>query len=329
MRTFRFLLILAFAALVAAGCGDDAGADSPAPIQAAPPTTTPTATTSSTTAPVATTSAPAFPVEVMADLGEVTISARPERVVSLSATHTEIIYALGVEDQLVATDLFSNYPPEAEEKAKIDAFSFNVEEVAALDPDLVILGFDFQGETAALATIDIPFLLLGPPSDLKGMYEQFRVMGAALGVPETGEELAAGAEERVAAMVSEAIEIANVTFFHEVDNTYYTTTSASFLGDVYSSLGLINIADSASAEGPFPQLAAEFILDQDPDFIFLGDAAFGESAETVANRPGWDVLSAVTGDRIVEIDADISGRWGPRTVDLMRSIFEAVIATQQ
>ena len=87
--------------------------------------------------------------------------------------------------------------------------------------------------------------------------------------------------------------------------------------------------DQALVDGPFPQLSAEFIIDQDPDFIFLGDAAFGASAETVAARPGWDSLSAVTEDQLVEIDADISGRWGPRTVDLMQSILATVLAAGQ
>jgi iron complex transport system substrate-binding protein len=172
----------------------------------------------------------------MTDLGPVSIESRPERVVSLSATHTEIIYELAVDEQLVAVDLISNYPPAAADNAKLDSFSFNVEEVAALDPDLVIIAFDFQGEAAALAAVDIPFLLLGPPVDLDGMYQQFRVIGDALGVPGAGEALATRAEERARAISADAQSIAGQRFFHEVDDTYYTATSASFIGDVYSSL---------------------------------------------------------------------------------------------
>ncbi len=131
---------------------------------------------------------------------------------------------------------------------------------------------------------------------------------------------------RALEIAAESEDSSGATFFHEVDDTYYTATSTTFIGDIYSSLGLVNIADSAGVQGAFPQLSAEFILDQDPDFIFLGDAAFGASAETVAARPGWNVLSAVAGGRIVEIDADISGRWGPRTIDLMQSVLDAVVA---
>ncbi len=326
MFPIRNLVTISVLALFAVSCATDS-ADSP--------TTTPSTSSSSSTTVGPTTLAPAttvpalFPVEVMTDLGPVSIESRPGRVVSLSATHTEIIYELAVEEQLVAVDLFSNYPPAAADKAKIDSFSFNVEEVAALDPDLVIIAFDFQGEAAALATVGIAFLLLGPPVDLDGMYQQFRVLGDALGVPEAGEALATRAEDRARAISADAQSIAGQSFFHEVDDTYYTATSASFIGDVYSSLGLVNIADSALVGGPFPQLSAEFIFDQNPDLIFLGDAAFGASAETVAARPGWDVLSAVSEGHIIEIDADISGRWGPRTVDLMQDILNAVLDVQR
>ena len=319
MSRVRFIAMLAVFTLVATACGSDSSQSS---------TTNPAATPVPSTA-AATTVQRVFPVEVMTDLGSKTIETRPDRVVSLSATHTEIIYELGADGLLVATDLTSDYPAEANRKVKLDSFSFNVEEVAALDPDLVILAFDFQGETTALAAVDIPFLLLGPPDDLEGMYQQFRVMGDALGAPAAGEALEAELRSTAREIIAGSDATSGFSFFHEVDDTYYTATSSSFIGEIYSSLGLVNIADSANVEGAFPQLSAEFIIDQDPDFIFLGDAAFGTSAETVAARPGWNVLSAVTSGQIVEIDADISGRWGPRTIDLMRSIYDAVVAAAE
>lgn len=318
MSQIRLLALLV--AMLAAGCASE----SSTPSSTVPPVTAPP----TTVVPTTTTESALFPVEVTTDQGSVEIMAMPERIVSLSATHTEIIYELGLEDRLVAVDLTSNYPPEVASKPQIDSFNFNVEEVAALDPDLVIVAFDFQGEPEALDALGIPFLLLGPPTNLDGMYEQFRAMGHALGVPESGEALAAKAEQFALSIGPETESIAGQTFFHEVDNTYYTAASSSFLGDLYASLGLVNIADAASVDpdNPFPQLSAEFIIDQDPDFIFLGDAAFGESAETVAARPGWEALSAIDAQRIVEIDADISGRWGPRTIDLMADILDAVLS---
>ncbi len=251
-------------AVMAAACGSGSVASTATSVPVA---------TSVSTVPAATTTTvePYFPVEVATDQGRVAIASMPERVVSLSATHTEIIYELGVDDRLVAVDLTSNYPPEVVEKPQIDSFNFNVEEVAALDPDLVIVAFDFQGETDSLRALGIPYLLLGPPTDLQGMYDQFRALGAALGVPESGETLAGEAEE-FARTASAGANDLDYTFFHEIDNTLYTAASSSFLGDLYASLGLVNIADSASVDpsNPFPSALGRVRPRPGPRFHLLG-----------------------------------------------------------
>ena len=269
---------------------------------------------------------PLFPSTVQTDVGPVTIAAEPQRIVSLSASHTEMLYALGVDDRIVATDLTSNYPPAARDTVKLDSFSFNIEEVAALDPDLVILAFDFQGETAALAALNIPFLLLGPPPTIEEAFSQIRNVGAAVGRPLEARTLTDGLVAELDRIKGSSARLRGVTIFHEVDETLYSASSDSFIGNLYTRLGLVNIADSAGVGGPFPQLSAEFIVDQDPEFIFLADANFGVTAQTVAARPGWDTIRAVAAGNIVELDGDIAGRWGPRTVELLRVIFEAVEA---
>ncbi len=255
----------------------------------------------------------------------------PQRVVSLSATHTEMLYAIGAEGQVVGTDLTSNYPPAAEETAKVDAFNFDVEEVAALEPDLVVLAFDFAGEVAALEAVQIPTLLLAPPTDLEGAYDQLVALGAAVGRSAESEELAEGMRSEIDEIIGGTLAGGEVgTVFHEIDDTLFSANSSTFIGDVYARFGFDNIADEVpdEFESGFVQLSPEFVLDADPGFIFLGDAAFGETAETVAARPGWGELTAVQEGRVVELDSDISGRWGPRTVDLVRQIGEAIVASR-
>jgi iron complex transport system substrate-binding protein len=267
-----------------------------------------------------------YPVTVQTDSGPVIIEGPPERVVSLSATATEMLYALGAGGQVVATDLTSNYPDAAGETVKLDAFNFNVEEVAALDPDLVILAFDFQGEGAALSALSIPFLLLGPPADIESSLSQLQNIGLATGHYPEAEALAARLSEEMASLVarSRAGSARGIVIYHEVDETLYSTTSASFIGNLYSRLGLVNIADGIDDAGAFPQLSSEFIVEQNPQFIFLGDANFGVTAESVAARPGWDTITAVRDGNVVALDGDIAGRWGPRTVDLVAAILDAV-----
>ena len=250
------------------------------------------------------------------------------RVVSLSATHTEILYGIGAGPMVVGTDLTSNHPAAAEATAKVDAFNFNVEEVAALDPDLVILAFDFSGEVAALSSLGIGTLYLPPPATLEGAYDQVSAVGAAVGLPGPATELRGSMEDAIAAaLASVGDAAAGITVFHEIDNTLYTANSATFIGDLYGRFGLVNIADEVPDEfaSGYVQMSPETVLAEDPDFIFLGDAAFGETVASVAARPGWDSLSAVAGGRVVELDSDIAGRWGPRTVTLVEAIAAALL----
>lgn len=269
---------------------------------------------------------PPFPVTVRSDLGPVTIESEPQRIVSLSATHTEMLYALEAGDRIVATDLTSNFPAEAQDTVKLDSFNFSIEEVAALEPDLVIVAFDFQGEADALTGLSIPFLLLGPPPTIEFAFSQLLNVGAAIGRPVEAVELTEELVSEFGRVIAASAPIRGVTIFHEVDETLYTASSESFIGDLYARLGLVNIADGAEVGGPFPQLSAEFIVDQDPEFIFLADANFGVTPEAVAARPGWDTMRAVAAGNVVELDGDVAGRWGPRTVELLRAVFEAVEA---
>jgi len=266
-----------------------------------------------------------FPVTVRG----VTIAAEPQRIASLSATHTEIVYALGAGDRVVATDLFSTYPPEASGTEKVDSFSLNVEAVAVLDPDLVLLAFDPGDVVEGLAALGVPTLLFDAPLDLDGAYRQMIEVGDAIGAPEEAAALVAGIEEEIDALVSRFPEAGRgATYFHELDATLFTVTSDTFVGSIYGLLGMENVADPADQAGfGYPQLSAEYLLDADPDFIFLADTAYGESAGTVASRPGWDRLSAVRGGRVIELDGDVASRWGPRLVDLVERIVSAVEGT--
>jgi iron complex transport system substrate-binding protein len=142
-------------------------------------------------------------------------------------------------------------------------------------------------------------------------------------------EVAAGMQADIDEIVAGVPELAApLTYYHELDNTYYSVTSDTFIGRVYGLLGLENIADAADpggASGGYPQLNAEFIITEDPDLVFLADVkCCGESAETVAARPGWADMTAVTTGAVVELDDDVASRWGPRIVDLLRQVSASV-----
>jgi iron complex transport system substrate-binding protein len=260
------------------------------------------------------------------EVGGVTIPAAPERIVSASASHTEILYEIGAGPFVIATDLFSNHPPEAEQTEKIDAFNLNVEAVAALDPDLVVLAFDPGGALDALSGLGIPTLLFDPPVTLSDVYSQVTSLGAATGHTEGAASLVAGMEDGIARVAASREGEAAFTYYHELDPTLFSVASGTFIGSLYGLLGLESIVAPSDADPlGYAQLTAEFILEADPDFIFLADTrCCGESAATVAARPGWDALSAVREGRVVELDDDIASRWGPRLVDFLTVVADAV-----
>ena len=117
------------------------------------------------------------------------------------------------------------------------------------------------------------------------------------------------------------------SYYYELDDTYYSVTSNTFVGQLMSSLGLVSIADGVAEGNDYPQLNIETIVSSDPDYIFLADTlCCAQTAETVAARPGWSEMTAVLENRIVELDDDIASRWGPRVVDLLTTVANAISA---
>ena len=285
--------------------------------------TVPETTTTTDRAPGATTTTTeaAFPVEI----GDVLIPAAPQRVAALSATHVEILFALGAGDRVIAGDLYSNHPPEAAGLRQIDAFNLNVEAVAAIDPDLVILAFDPGDAVVSLNAIGIPALLMGPATDFDEMYRQFAVVGEAIGEVDAATQLIDTTRSRIDAAVAAAGTAGNgATYYHETDPfSFYTPNSDTFIGRVYALFGLENIADAASDEfgTGYPQLSPEFIIAADPDWVFL---TYGEDADSLAARPGFDTLSALDEGRVVPLDSDITSRWGPRVADFAAAVAAAL-----
>jgi iron complex transport system substrate-binding protein len=273
----------------------------------------------------ATTTQAAFPVTIEAENGSVEIAEQPDRIVSLSATATETLFAIRADDQVIAVDDQSNYPEEAPQ-TKLSGFQPNVEAIAGYEPDLVIAAFDPGELVSGLDKLDIPILLYSAPADLEGAYDQIEALGAATAHPEDADQVVATMKSDIAASVEDVEGAKGHTVYHELGPDYFSATSKTFIGSVYELLGLENIADEAGGRAPdYPQLAGEYILSSDPDLIVLSDTkCCGESAETVAKRPGWKTLTAVKEGHVVPADDDIASRWGPRTVEFVELIAAAV-----
>jgi iron complex transport system substrate-binding protein len=267
----------------------------------------------------------AFPVTISAANGDVEIPAMPANIVSMSATHTEMLYAIGAGDQVIAVDSFSNYPPEAP-VTSLTGFAPNVEAIIGLDADLVVFDGDWDGSSVdALTQLGVPVLVLPAATTFADVYTEIEQLGAATGHIGEAELLVGEMQAEIEEILASIPESAGArTFYHELDSTYYSVTSETFIGHVYSLMGLENIADAVGAGSfGYPQLSEEYILEQNPDLIFLADAVSGDSLK---ERPGWDTLTAVQNGSIVELDDDVASRWGPRIVESMRAVAEALTA---
>ena len=304
-RTAALLLPLS---LALSGCGGDSAADQS------------DAGTSSSAA-----AEPAFPVTVTAENGELTLDEQPEAIVSMSASATEMLFAMGAGPQVEAVDQTSNFPEDAP-ITDLSAFTPNAEAIAGYEPDLVVLSDDLNGIVAALDALSVPTLLLGAPDTLEESYEQFETLGAATGHADDAAKAVQDVQDRIDAAVESAADAEGMTVYHELDPTYYSASSSTFIGSIYELFGLENIADEApGAETGYPQLSAEYVVGAAPDLIVLADTICCEqSAETLAERPAFDTVPAVQEGRVLEGNDDIASRWGPRIADFAESVAETL-----
>ncbi len=301
----RSLAVAALAALsVVAACSDDSN------------------TTETTAAAVTTTAAPATTEAPPTD----SVSAEPAKaIISLSPTATETLFAIGAADQVIAVDDQSNYPAEATAKPHdLSGFEPNVEAIAALKPDLVVLqDATIQPQLEGLG-INV---YVGPAATtFDDVYAQISQLGAATGHEADANKLIAQMKSAIEVDVLAAQKLIGTTVYHELDPTFYSVTSNTFIGKVYEIFGLTNIADGVEPGNDYPQLNAEYIVQQNPSLIFLADTkCCAQNAAEVAARPGWDAIAAVRNGLVFELDDDVASRWGPRVVDLVNEVGYALL----
>lgn len=306
---------LVLVALLTAACGDD-GTESDRPAAAGPTTEQPAGDT--------------FPVTVGSGELAVEIAAPPERIVSLSPSATEMLFAIGAGDLVVAADEYSYYPDEAP-TTDLSGFTPNIEAIASYDPDLVVAQSDPGDLVSGLAEIGVPTLMHPAAATLDDTYTQIEQLGAATG--HVGEAAALVAQMRAdidALVASLPQRDEPLTYYHELDTSYFSVSSDTFIGQLYGLLGMRSIADEAGDEsGGYPQLSPEFIIEADPDVILLADAmCCGVDAAEVANRPGWEQLGAVQAERIIALDEDVASRWGPRVVEFLETLVADLAALE-
>ncbi len=265
-----------------------------------------------------------YPVTV----GNVTLEKRPERIVSLSPTLTEMLFAIDAGPQVIAVDDQSTYPADAP-KSDLSGFKPNAEAIAAKNPDLVVLSDDLNKIVDQLTALKIPTFLAPSAKDLEQTYTEIEQLGTLTGHPAQAAALTGRMKAQIDKIVrSVPARSKPLSYYYELDPTLYSATSKTFIGSIFALFGLTNVADAADpdgAKGGYPQLSQEALVTANPDMIFLADSkCCAQSPETVKARKGWADVTAVRSGQIVALDDDIASRWGPRTVDLVKAVADAV-----
>ncbi|HUX05009.1 MAG TPA: ABC transporter substrate-binding protein [Acidimicrobiales bacterium] len=287
------------------------------------------------------TSALAFPLLSLSGASASSPRRAPQCVVSLSPSATETLYAIGAGPQVRAVDKDSNYPTKGLPPAskRIDALNPSVESVIGIcprtathpstKPDLVIISYDANSIKEKLRALGIKVVEQDAPATLAGAYAQMRQLGALTGHARAAAKLvshiATTITRDVASIAPHPKKVINV--YYELDPTYYSLTSTTFVGSLLKSLGLVNIADaqSTSADAGYPQLNSEYIISSNPQLILLADTKCCQaSAATLAQRPGFSSVSAVVHHHVVGLNDDVASRWGPRLAVLMNRLTDAV-----
>jgi iron complex transport system substrate-binding protein len=269
-----------------------------------------------------------YPLNIVSAGFATKLQAKPVRIISLSPSATEILFAIKAGPQVLAVDDNSNYPLEVPRSA-LSGFSPNLEAIVALKPDFVILNKDSTKSDAihkSLTNLGIPVMMEAAARNLNDVYSEIALIGRVVDRQASSTKLISSMKKRIKTVVKSSKKVKSQRIFHELDNTLYTATSKTFIGTVYRDLGLINVADAASGadSSGYPQLSAEFLIQSNPEIIFLADAQYGENASTVKARSGWQSIDAVKRGRIIELPADIPSRWGPRIVDFYELVAKAI-----
>lgn len=266
----------------------------------------------------------AFPATVLSGPleggDEITVETEPQAIISLSPTATEMLWAIGADEQVIAVSDQSDYP-EGVPTTELSGYEPNVEAILGYEPDLVIASGDSGDLVAGLGAVDVPVLLLPSATTLDEAYSQIERLGAATGHLGEAAEVVSEMQTGIEAALAEAPDGADLTYFHELGPDLYTVTGATFIGEIYSLFGMTSIADAAGEGDEYPQLSSEYVVSEDPDFIFIADNECCQvTPEDVQARPGWQEMSAVQEGQIHIVNEDITSRWGPRVVEFVELI---------
>ncbi|MEW6400518.1 MAG: cobalamin-binding protein [Chloroflexota bacterium] len=315
----KSLFITLLLALVLAACGPAAISETSVPTEM-PATVAPTEVPTET------------PVGITLTDGldrTVALDAPAQKIVSLAPSNTEILFAIGAGEQVVGRDALSDFPEVAKNVTDVGSSfeALNTELIVSLQPNLVILAeINPAEQVKQLEDLGLTVFYLKNPLTLEEMYGNLEIVAQLTGHEEEAATLIESLKERVAAVDEKVAPLSSrPSVFYELDATDpakpWTAGKGTFITQLIERAGGYNIA--ADLDG-YPQMSLEQVVAADPAFILLGDARYGVSPESIAQRPGWENLSAVKNEQVLPFNDDLVSRPGPRLVDALEELAQVL-----
>lgn len=263
----------------------------------------------------------AFPVTVTDDAGRtVTIKSRPARIVSLAPADTEIVYALGAIDRLVGVTTYDDYPAQVTRMKKVGDFTTpDLEAIAALDPDLVLVTTGVQADVIKKLQKLGATVVAVDPQTLTAVYASIGTVGKAIGEQHKAAEVVSGMKRDLAA-IRKAVGAEKASCFVEIaQDPLYTAGKGTLIDDLVAQAGGRNVVTQKGYVG----YSLEKLLTDDPQ-VYLATKGSMSSPGDLAKRAGYSKLSAVKSGRVAVLTDDLVSRPGPRVVQGVRQIAEAL-----
>ncbi len=258
---------------------------------------------------------------------EVTIPAEPKRIVSFVPSSTETLFALGLEGKVVAVTKYDDYPQGVQQKVEYvfeDSLHPNTEQILKLNPDLIILGMHDEKTITAIRNLKIPVVVFNP-QNLDSTYQTIEKLGQVTNKPEQAKKIVSAMKEKeqnIAQKVATVKEADRLNVFVEVDPNLFTPGAGTFLDQLVTKAGGINIAHDVTG---WAQYRSEQVISKNPQVIFDTYSYYQKNAkEEILSRQGWQNIEAVKNQRVIDLDSDMLTRPGPRITDGLESIAKAL-----
>lgn len=261
---------------------------------------------------------------------EISLAGPARKIISISPSTTEILFAIGAGDRVIGRDSNSLYPEEAQEVQDLGGMweGVPIEDILALEPDLVMMGENLSRDTAEeLRALGLTVYWQANPADFSGLYENIRQVASMTGNQKEAEDLIKGLQKRVETASDLLTSVGEEPLvFYELDATDpanpWTAGQGTFISYVITQAKGRNLGDAL--DGDWVQISSEELIAQNPDYILLADAMFGVEPGSVKERAGWGEINAVVNDQVIPFDPNILSIPGPRLVDGLEEVIKII-----